>query len=252
MDIGDYKYKIELHAHSNPGSACSDVSPEALVEMYKNKGCDAVVITNHIHMRHVGRYCEESYFYECAKDKHQMTEMYLEGYKRAYEAGKKLGINVLLGMEICFFAENGNDYLVFGIDESFIEASIDYMDKTLAEFYKAMKNDKNVIIQAHPFRNNLVPMPKEFIDGAETFNTQPGNNSRIGLACRYACENNIDITTCGSDFHHENDCATSLIRTKVLPNNSFELAEIIKSHDYLFDISGSMIIPQGFCEQCKA
>lgn len=246
MDINDYKYKTELHAHCNPGSACSDVTPERLVELYKQKGCDAVAITNHIHMRHVGRYCEASYFYECAQDKRQMTKMYLEGYRRAYEAGKAVGLNVLLGMEICFFDENGNDYLVFGIDEDFIEKSIYYMDKTLADFYSAMKNDKNVIIQAHPFRNDLLPMPKEYIDGIETFNLQLSNDSKVGFACRHAFENNISITTCGSDFHHEEDCAAAIMRAKTLPKDSFELAEIIKSGDYLFDLSGNIAVPFGF------
>lgn len=246
MNINDYKYKIELHAHTNPGSGCANVSPERTVELYKQKGCDAIVITNHFHIRHVGRYCEPDYFYECAANKDSMTDIYLEGYRRAYEAGRKENINVLLGMEICFFAENGNDYLIFGIDEDFVKESINYMDKTLGDFYKAMKRPDNVIVQAHPFRNGMIRMPKEYLDGVETFNLHPENNSRVGVACEYARNNGFEITTCGSDFHNEEDCAMALLKTKTLPTNSFELADIINSHDYLFEISGSVVIPQGF------
>ena len=47
MNVNDYKYKIELHAHTNPGSGCSSVSPERMVAVHKKSGCDAVVITNH-------------------------------------------------------------------------------------------------------------------------------------------------------------------------------------------------------------
>lgn len=249
MNINDYKYRIELHTHSYPGSGCSSVSPERLVELYKQYNCDAVVITNHFHIKAIGIYRDESYFYEFLKDKDNMVDMYLEGYRRAYEAGKKLGINVLLGMELCLKRENSNDYLIYGIDEAFVKKTIDYMEKTLAEFYTEMKTDKNVIIKAHPGRKNkkYATMPKEYLDGVETLNLQPGHNSRNAEALEYARDENFGITTCGSDFHNEFDCALAVIRTKTLPKDSVELATILKSHDYLFDISGSIIIPQGFC-----
>ena len=238
MNVNDYKYKIELHAHTNPGSGCSSVSPERMVAVHKKSGCDAVVITNHF---------EPSYYYKNFEDKKTLVDKYLAGYRQTCEIGRKEGINVILGMEIRF-TENSNDYLVFGVDDEFVSKASEYLNGTLAEFYKDMKNENNVIIQAHPFRNGMTRMPKEYLDGVETFNLHPEHNSRVGVACEYARDNEFAITTCGSDFHDEPSYGLALIRTKTLPTNSFELADIVKSHDYLFDISGSIIIPLGFKE----
>ena len=43
-----YPYKIELHAHTSPVSACAHVSPAETVRRYAKKGVDALVITNHL------------------------------------------------------------------------------------------------------------------------------------------------------------------------------------------------------------
>ena len=53
------------------------------------------------------------------------------------------------------------------------------------------------------------------------------------------------IVTAGSDFHEINVGyeAVAALRTKTLPNDSFELAKILKSGDYLFNVAGSIIIP---------
>lgn len=236
MDIKDYKYKIELHAHTTPCSGCSHVSPERMVEIYKEKDVDAVVITNHF---------EPSYYYEKFETKKDITDKYLEGYWRTLEYGKKQGLTIILGMEIRFH-ENFNDYLVFGVDEEFVSKASEYLMGGLETFYKEMRNEKNVIIQAHPFRQGMVRMPLEFIDGMETFNLHPHHNSCVGLAAEYAFENNLKITTCGSDCHEEDLAALALTRAKWLPKDSFELAELIKSRDYIFDFSGSIVIPCSF------
>ena len=43
----EYRYRIELHAHTNPASGCSDVTPQEMVEIYHTLGYDGIVITNH-------------------------------------------------------------------------------------------------------------------------------------------------------------------------------------------------------------
>ena len=84
MNIQDYKYKIELHAHTKPVSGCSSIRPERMVEIIKELGCDAVVITNHC---------------RTGSDKN-FAEHYLNDYRRTKEAGDKCGLNVILGMEL--------------------------------------------------------------------------------------------------------------------------------------------------------
>ncbi|MBR5570286.1 MAG: hypothetical protein IKW10_05260 [Oscillospiraceae bacterium] len=43
--FSQYPYRIELHAHTNPASGCSTLTPGQLVEFYAEKGVDGIVIT---------------------------------------------------------------------------------------------------------------------------------------------------------------------------------------------------------------
>ena len=54
----------------------------------------------------------------------------------------------------------------------------------------------------------------------------------------------MNIKTAGSDFHHKGKGheGVSALRTKTLPKDSFELAKILKSGDYLFEIGGDSIV----------
>ena len=45
--LKQYKYRIELHAHTSPASGCSEITPKEMVDTYKSLGYDAVTITNH-------------------------------------------------------------------------------------------------------------------------------------------------------------------------------------------------------------
>lgn len=229
MDIKDYKYRIELHAHTKPVSGCSSVSPERMAQVHKEMGYDAVVITNH-----------------CDADSAQYVDAYLDAFHRTYEEGKKLGVTVILGIE---YNADCQDYLVYGIDEEFVKKAMSRKTTSYADFYKEMKDDKNVFLCAHPFREPWRDLGDEYLDGIEIFNMHPGHNSRVGLAARYAKLHNMPIVTCGSDFHDEPNSGMVCVRSKVLPKDSFELAELLKSRDYLFEMSGNIIVPYGFKEQ---
>ena len=47
--VNEYKYKIELHAHTSPCSGCSEIPPEKIIEILAAKGYNAVMITNHFY-----------------------------------------------------------------------------------------------------------------------------------------------------------------------------------------------------------
>ena len=139
------------------------------------------------------------------------------------------------------FSENANDYLVYGIDKEDLYRAYDFLDKEIKKFYNSFKNAGNLIIQAHPFRDNMERADVNFIDGIEVFNMHPNHNSRVGLAAKFAKENNL-LKTCGTDFHQAEHLAMVATVTKNLPKDSFELADIIKKQDFIFDISGNKIL----------
>lgn len=64
------------------------------------------------------------------------------------------------------------------------------------------------------------------------------------MAALYAKENNKTLVTAGSDLHYpdKGHSGTSAMRTTVLPKDSFELAQIMKSGDYLLEIGNNIIL----------
>ncbi len=232
MNIKDYKFRTELHAHTNPASPCSNFTPEEVVQRYAEIGFDSIVISNH--------------FYPGIRfpdDKEKCVTEYLKDFYEAKEAGEKYGINVIFGCELRF-TENINDYLIFGIDPDFAKLAFDSMPIGLESFSKSFKNDGTLIIQAHPFRDGMTEMPAELLDGIEVFNLHPGQNSRVGLAAKYAKKHNM-LVTCGTDFHHEGHQGMTALLTKTVMKSSHDITKVLKSRDYLIEIGGCAVLPYG-------
>ena len=50
--------------------------------------------------------------------------------------------------------------------------------------------------------------------------------------------------TAGSDFHHDGGEGMAALRTKVMPRDSYELADILRNGDYALEIAeNSVILP---------
>ncbi len=227
----EYKYKIELHAHTSPASSCSQVSAEDMAVIYKDLGYDAVTIANHFVYEYRGF------------SKNEVIDRFFDDFERAYRKGEEIGIKVLLAAEIRF-TENENDYLVFGVSRKIMEEIYDLLPCGIESFRKKYELSESVFIQAHPFRDEMEQVEPSLLDGIEVFNMHPNHNSRVGIAAKYAREQNFGIVTAGSDFHHpgRNHEGVSAIRSKVLPKDSFELASLLKSGDYLMEIGKDFII----------
>ena len=226
-----FKFKTEMHAHTKPVSLCSEVEPEKLIELYKKQNADAVVITNHF-----------SPFYFKNGTKEEKLKEYISEFEAARKLGDKNGINIILGIEIRF-TENANDYLVYGVSFGDIEKMIRLIPYGITEFYKEIKTRENIILQAHPFRNGMTLAPLDSIDGIETFNMHPGHNSRVAVACRYAAEHSL-LVSGGTDYHHPGHHAMCLMRTNERVDDSYDIARILKTKDFLFDLSGALVIPR--------
>ena len=220
-------YKTELHTHTTPVSGCSEISPKQLVEVYKENGYDSFVLTNHFRAGMNGDTPEEK------------VNFYLDDYYQCVEEGKRVGINVILGIEVRL-NENKNEYLIYGICPEDLTEIYNKLDLSIDEFYRAVKNEKNVILQAHPFRNDMVLVNPESLDGAEAFNVHPNHNSRNGFAVKFTQENNL-IATCGNDFHHMGQECLCATLTEEPIKDSYDLARILKSGAYVMSV-GDFII----------
>lgn len=229
----EYKFKSELHTHTSPASICSEISPEKLVEIYKLNGYDSVTVTNH-------------FTYDCAHGENAESyyKTFLDDFRRCLECGEKVGLNIIFGAEIRF-SENSNDYLIYGICPEDMPKIRDLLPYGIDSFYREFKNDKNVIIQAHPFRDNISRANPESLDGIEIFNMHPNHNSRVAFAAIHALKNNL-IPVCGTDFHHPGQECLSAVYTKEKITDSYQLAKAIKSQEYIMEIGGFKILPGTF------
>ncbi len=229
--LKEYKFKAELHSHTSPASSCSDIAPEKLVEIYKNAGYDSIALTNHFKATQFS-----------GDNGRDAVTCYLDDYYRSLELGKKVGLSVILGAELRF-SQNRNEYLIYGICPDDLYDIKDLLGVGIDEFYKTYKNDKNIILQAHPFRNNMEPVNPDSLDGIEVFNMHPNHNSRVALAAKYAREHNL-IPVCGSDFHHYGQECLCSIYTKEKLTDSFKLAQVLKNQDYIMEIGGYKLLPE--------
>lgn len=227
----EYKYKVELHNHTTPVSGCSRYRPRDMVRKYKELGYSAFALTNHFNVGML------------KKNEDDAISFFMNDFYEAQDEGEKLGVKVLLGVEI-HFADLPNDYLVYGIDESDLHTIYNYVGRSSKEYYDNCRNDRNVIIQAHPCRKNLTYTP-DWIDGVEAYNLHPGHNSAIALAVRHACQSK-KLHISGSDLHHPGREGLTAMMTRVIPKDSFELAQIIKSGDYVLAIGDDIILQPSY------
>jgi hypothetical protein len=112
-------------------------------------------------------------------------------------AGENLGVAVLLGLELRFDGTI-NDYLVYGIDESFLYNSPLLNTLTLDTFLDILPADA-LVYQAHPFRDGMTVTNPSKLYGVEVYNggTSADRNAfREALAEKYGL---AEIS--GSDFH---------------------------------------------------
>jgi len=229
--LSQYKYQIELHAHTSPVSGCSQVTPREMAQTYKELGYDAVTITNHFMYQRNGR------------SKEEYLLAFIGDYEETKKYGDEIGLKVYLGAEIRF-TEWDNDYLIFGIDEKMLSEIYDLLPYGIENFRKNYAMPDSVFIQAHPMRNGMKLFDPALLDGMEVFNLHPNHNSKVGIASVYAHENNIPIIIAGSDFHepNKNHEGVAALRATYLPEDTFELARLLKKGDYLLEIGRNNII----------
>jgi predicted metal-dependent phosphoesterase TrpH len=226
LDTTLYPYKLELHAHTSPVSECADLPPREVIRRYADAGVHGLALTNHLWPGLLPRAANAA-------------EFYLRDYYSALNEGERLGVRVYLGAELRF-EENANDYLVYGIDVEWISRAISYFPLGIDRYLRDFRNDDSIIIQAHPFRFGMTPIPGT--DGAEVFNMHPNHNSRNAVASLYAFKHNL-IPTTGTDYHHAGHEALGLTLSKSLPADTRELAALLRSRDYLFQLGNRIMIP---------
>ena len=217
--------KYELHAHTAECDRVAQHSGAEMVRLYADAGYSGMVITDHYF----------SLFYEwfkdefCPSDHKSIIDRYLRGYHSARNEAERIGFSLLCGAEVRF-DNTSNDYLIYGLEEDDLYTlPILNRLKNLRELL-AVLPDRAVVVQAHPFRDNMTVVSPDLLFGVEAHNgrTSPFRNK---MARDYA-EHYGKVMTSGSDFHKLKDLAKGGIATPRTVTCSAELVELLKSGDY--------------------
>lgn len=195
MQLKGQSFLIDTHVHTSEVSPCGKVSAEEMVRYYKDAGYQGIIITDHYY---------DGYF-ELLGDQpwEAKVQKFLSGYRAALEEGERIGLHVMLGMELRFH-ESVEDYLVYGIDEDFLVENPELYKHTLESFKKLIDNHNILIFQAHPFRVGLKPADPDLLHGVEVFNGNPRHDSHNDLAYEFAAKNGL-LMIAGSDAHQPQD-----------------------------------------------
>ena len=111
-------YRFELHCHTAEVSYCASCRAEQSVALLKEAGYDGVAVTNHYY---------RDWFTSKEGSWPEKTQVWLSGYRLAKEAGERLDLAVVLGVELAFDSCPNNHFLSFGMEESFLNCIRDCM-----------------------------------------------------------------------------------------------------------------------------
>lgn len=215
-------YWTELHMHTKESSSCANIPAKQIVEEYKKKGYSTIVITDHCSKSKMDRLGDISW--------REKIDYVYTGYDIAKQYGNELGMNILLGVEITLQITD-SDYLIYGIDKEFLYKNERIYEYTLEKLYEVCRNNGYLLVQAHPFRDDIQLAPLEYIDGIEVFNGCQDEVSRNDKALEYGKSTN-KILTSGSDCHELKDLAQGGIITREAISEIKQLVEVLKSRKY--------------------
>lgn len=216
-------FKYELHCHTGEVSRCAACPAEKAVEIYKSKGYNGMVITDH--------YSPQTFLDRHLFAPQKETDFYLSGYEKALAAAGD-DFTVLLGMEVRFYG-TANDYLVYGMTPEFIRKHGNLMTYYPRRFYELCKENNMIFLQAHPFRPYLFRTNPKYLDGCEIHNAKGVGTDINEKASVWAEKNNMKIRVGGTDFHRESHAENmSGILTDEKIRTNEDLLRILRSGEF--------------------
>lgn len=218
-------YRYDLHIHTAECDKVANVGGTEIVRLYHNAGYDGIVITDHYF----------ALFYEWFVDeininsKASVIDRYLRGYYAAKNEAEKIGFTVLCGAEVRF-DHTTNDYLVYGLSEKdFYQLPLLNRLRNVGEL-EAVLPGNAIIVQAHPFRNNMTVHSPDHLFGIEGYNG--GTEKFRNELAKLFAENYHKPITSGSDFHNASHLAKGGIVTSKKICCNRDLIDLLRSGDY--------------------
>ena len=203
-----------------------------LPEIFKNKGIDAIVLTNHCYPSHCKRLGETL---------EEQALAYVETFKRCKAKGESIGVKVLFGIELKLVKEqNYPEFLLYGMSEDDFISSFPLYYKTQKELFDFC-NEKNILmVQSHPYRTEqgYAPADMRYVHGVEVYNPHLLFDARFDDALKFAVDNE-KIKTSGSDFHIKDQAGLAGMIVPDYIDDQFMLRDYLKENKaVIFDVNG--------------
>jgi hypothetical protein len=137
-------FLYETHFHTSLSSACSISRGPDYIAGYKELGFTGIIVTDHFYNGNTAIPGDLPW--------REWVNCFCRGYEETREAGERLGIDVFFGWEETF--EGCDDYLVYGLDKSWLLEHPECRNWTRAEQYREVNAAGGCVVQAHPFRQH--------------------------------------------------------------------------------------------------
>lgn len=221
-----------MHTHCLPVSRCAKHYPEELPRFFKDKGIDAIVLTNHYYNWHCN---------QLSPDLNEQANIYLDTYYKCRQEGEKIGFNVFFGAEIKLINEpNKPEFLLYGLSEEVFLSSYPLYYYSQSKLYDFCNQNDILMVQAHPYREEQkhAPADMRYMHGIEVYNPHPSFEARFEETLDLAIRNK-KIKTAGSDFHKKIQAGSG---GTIVPDNisdQFMLRDFLrKGNECIFDKNG--------------
>ena len=217
----DKTMKIDLHVHTSEVSRCGKLSASEIAAIYKEKGYDAICITNHFSIPSAASMAKQGKF--------DFVKAFDEGFELAKKEGEKVGLRVFKGYELrCNEADN--DFLVYHMPNYLLENYKQLLALPMRDFLTVLHQYGVKVYQAHPFRNGMRIGRPELLDGIEVYNA--GNEAEWNESARLLAEEKGIACIAGSDGHKIGSAGRAGIATKERLVNNDDLVRVLKSREY--------------------
>lgn len=217
-------YLYETHVHTSEVSHCGHVCAVDVVKRYVDLGYNGIILTDHINHSTFRNMTEAPW--------DEKISFYLTAYQIARETAAKLDpdFSVLLGAELRIDGFD-NDYLLFGVDEAFLHAHPDLMTMEFSAMADCVHDAGLLLVQAHPFREDMTIVDWTKLDGVEVFNGNPGHESNNDIANAWADRHGL-LKTSGNDYHGSFGDKLGGIRSSEPIRNNADLIRILRGGSY--------------------
>ena len=214
--------KIDLHVHSSEISLCGHVPAAYLLELYRARGYDAIVITNHFNRDTANHWRNRGVA--------DFARFYFDHIEEAKRFGRELGVTVLAGCELRF-DENLNDYLTYGLDCDMVRDCDRIFALGAVRFGEWARAHGVLFYQAHPFRNGMTITDPAALFGIEVKNGHPRHESRNDIAEVWAKRHDLRAIA-GSDCHRDCDAGITGITTPARVRDEADLIAVLRAGSY--------------------